>query len=616
MASGPRSYLFIGLLAVILTLPGLWLGWQTDDHFHRAALTDEFARLATARRSFPEMFAFIKDGLVAEGGVIDRGELPWWSAPDLRLAFYRPVTGLTHWIDYQLWPETPWLMHAHSIAWYVATVMLAALLFRRFSAAPVVAGLSAVIYAVSDNHGLPAVWLANRNAVLAAFFGIFALLFYDRWRRDGSIVSAWLAPVALAAAILSNEGAVAVGGYLFAYALFVDPDRTWRRFAALIPYIGAGICWWYFYKVGGYGAVSSGVYIDPAADPIKFITAVVERAPILFYGLFSVPFSDVHILLSQPAFRLFWCVGIAVMALIIVYAAPFVRADRNLRFAAVGMLLSILPACTTFASDRLLMFAGLGATMIIARLISAAWRPVASPQRLRGVSVIGGALVIIHLVLSPIGLVTASKNVRDFGVQFERAAMSMPDDEAIKSQRMVIVSTPSAFLSSFAGIYAATQHRPVPQKTLVMGSGVYEVTVTRTDDRTLLVSQAGGWLLSPGHWPRNKPDQFKWFGDQYLLQTFDKLFRDDQPFEPNHRIELSDGVIEIVDVTADGRPATVRFRFNKPLEDDGFRWVCWEDDKYARFDLPAVGGTVVLRSLKSAVVDDQDSSNGETERMD
>lgn len=589
-----RMPLFVAILAILLTLPGLWLGWQTDDHLHRATLTDEFPRLALARRSFPEMFAFIKDGLVAEGGAIDRGDLPWWSPPNLRLAFFRPVTGLTHWVDYKLWPHSPWIMHAHSIAWYALTVALAAILFRRFSLSPIVAGLAALIYAMSDGHGLPAVWLANRNAVIAACFGICTILLYDRWRRECSITGAILAPISLLAAVLANEGAVAVGAYLFAYALFIDPNRTWRRFAALAPSVIVGVAWWWAYKHGGYGATGSGVYVDPGGEPIKFLAAIAERAPLLIYGMFSAPPSDVHILLSQPAVQIFWVISLCVLALIAVHIAPHIRADNRIRFAALGMMLSVIPACATFASDRLLMFAGIGGALVIAQLIVTAWQPIASTRKVRGTRYVGGTLVVIHLIMAPIGLMMAAHNVREFGTSFEKAGLSLPNDDRIAKQRLIVVSTPSAFVASFANIYAATLHRATAQEMLVLGSGVYEVQVKRTNERTLVVSQAGGWLMHPGQWPTDDTDQFQWASIQYLFQTFDLLFRDSQPFVPGERIELSECVIEIVTVTPDHRPATVSFQFRKPLEDDEYRWVYWKTDRYEAFDLPSVGETIIL----------------------
>ena len=39
------------------------------------------------------------------------GMLPWWAPADLRINLWRPATALTHWLDYQLFPDQPALTH-------------------------------------------------------------------------------------------------------------------------------------------------------------------------------------------------------------------------------------------------------------------------------------------------------------------------------------------------------------------------------------------------------------------------------------------------------------------------------------------------------------------------
>ena len=586
------------IVAAVLTLPSLGLGWQTDDYFHRAALTDETARLADARRSFAEMFAFIKDGLVDRADAMDKGDLPWWSSPNLKLAFFRPVTGLAHWIDYALWPDTPWIMHAQSIAWYAVTVALAAVFFRRIAPSATVAGFAALIYAIDDGHGLPAVWLANRNATIAACFGIVALLAYDRWRRDGWRGGALLTPVMLLVALLANEGAVAVVAYLVAYAALMDPRRGWRRFAALVPSLAVAVGWWGMYRLAGYGASGSGVYIDPASDPVRFASAVARRGPVMLNGLLAIPPADIHILLSQPLVVALWGVSLVVIVLIGIAALRLVRTDARLRFAVWGMLLSLVPPCATFASDRLMMFAGLGGSVLIAQLIVSASRTVrnraAGATRRRIAGLLGGGLVLVHLVVAPVNFVQASRNIRRFAAPVRRAAAGLPTDKGIEKQRLVLVNSPSAFITLMAGMYSASRQNAIADKTLVLASGSYGARVTRTNDRTLLVTVDGGWLMQPGTWPRDRGDTFAWFGGQYAFQVFDLLFRDAQPFEPGQHLDLSDVRIEIMSITNDGRPASVRFQFAAPLQGGRYRWVCWRDDRYAPWNLPAVGLTVVL----------------------
>jgi hypothetical protein len=47
-------------------------------------------------------------------------------------------------------------------------------------------------------------------------------------------------------------------------------------------------------------------------------------------------------------------------------------------------------------------------------------------------------------------------------------------------------------------------------------------------------------------------------------------------------------------LTADGRPAEARFRFDRPLDDPSLRWLRWEDGVYVRFEPPPVGEKVTL----------------------
>ena len=53
----------LAMLAMLLCAPSLWLGWQFDDDFHRAALTRP--ALAALSRSPAELFVFIEGDVAA-----------------------------------------------------------------------------------------------------------------------------------------------------------------------------------------------------------------------------------------------------------------------------------------------------------------------------------------------------------------------------------------------------------------------------------------------------------------------------------------------------------------------------------------------------------------------
>ena len=126
-------------------------------------------------------------------------------------------------------------MHLHSLVWFGATVVVATWFYRRMLPCAWVAGLAGLLFAVDEAHGLPAVWLANRNTLLGVFFGFLTLIAYDLWRRDQRWMGAILAPLTLLLGLLAKESSAATGAYLLAYALFLDRGRWVGRLGSLVP---------------------------------------------------------------------------------------------------------------------------------------------------------------------------------------------------------------------------------------------------------------------------------------------------------------------------------------------------------------------------------------------
>jgi hypothetical protein len=131
----------------------------------------------------------------ANARMVDVGLLPWWTTPDLRIAFFRPLAALTHWLDYRLWPDSAPLMHAHSLLWAALCVAAGTLLYRRLVApdSPMVAGVAAYLFAIDSARGGAMSSLAIRNALIALFFGVLTVLAHVRWRqwgwRSGGVVA-------------------------------------------------------------------------------------------------------------------------------------------------------------------------------------------------------------------------------------------------------------------------------------------------------------------------------------------------------------------------------------------------------------------------------------------
>jgi hypothetical protein len=582
-------------LAILLCVPALWLGWQFDDDFHRAAL--KRPELPLIARSPAEVYAFIEGDAVANRQAVVMGFLPWWSHEKLRLAFFRPLTGLTLWLDYRAWPESPWLMHAHSLLWLGGVVLVAALYYRRIIATAWVAGLAALLFAVDDAHALPAAWIANRHATIAVFFGLLALIAHDRWRRGGWRVGVVLGPLAFLLGLLSSESAVATGAYLVAYAFCFERGASWKRAGALVPYVLIGAFWWLAYKAFGYGATGSGWYIDPAAEPARFAGAVATRAPLLLSWQWLVP-SNLQWSISPRVAASVWMLVLGLLVALAAVLAPLVVRDRAARFWAVGSLLSLLPACAAYPSGRLLFFAGIGAMGLLAQLVAAVVENAdRRPRRLWRRLPTGAlcvALMFIHLVMAPLGLVRAAGSLKRTGRELAKAAASLPSDWAAIFQTTIIVSTPGFAVFSYSSLRRFLEGSPLRGRALVLGSGNQSIEIHRPDDRTLLFRPEAGFLGPAGRPEADCEAGQLLFDERRLLLAVDSLYRDDSPMAVSRQIGMLGVTADITSLTGDGRPAEVAFRFAMELENPHFSWLKWQDGVYVPFDPPTVGETVTL----------------------
>ena len=568
---GRREFpVLVGILAMALTMSSLGVGIILDDYFHRAALSGSESFHEFTDSSW-DLFRFFDGDAKRTWRKMDVGFIPWWTLPELKAAFWRPLAAATHWLDYQLWPNTPWLMHLHSILWYGVCVGVVALLFRRLLSPPWLAGLAALLFAVDDAHGMPVGFLANRNILICMTAGVGCLIAHDAWRRGGAKWAAPLAIVCLTLSLLAKEAGIATTAYLFAHALFLDRGRWPRRLWVLAPYALVVVAWRIVWSALGYGFNYSGPYVDPISEPGRFVVSVLRNFPILHLGQW-LPIPAELSLFTSPAATLLMCLGGALTLTVLGYVLwPLLQSNATSRFLALGAILATVPACATFPSDRLMFFVGIGASGLVAQLLQAAFqRGMPLPTRLTRGAACG--LAAVHLVVAPVALPLRAAYPAG-PPSMERFYIRVPMNEAVADQTLVVMNPPSVlhaayFLSQreFAGL-------PRPKRVRYLGSGLHPIDFRRVDETTVIVRPSRGFL--------------SW--------KFEELFRD-----PSHAlrvgavIALTGVTVEITALTDDGRPAEAVFRFDESLDSPSLCWLCFEHGAFRECSPPAVGETLTL----------------------
>ena len=564
-----RLPLAVAVLAAIGMLPALTSGWQMDDYFQRATLLgygdslpiNTFIQYIDRRHNLSQM---------------EFGTMPWWGSPDLHQAFLRYASTLTMMVDYRLWPNSPALMHLHSLLWLSAAVLAAALLYREVLGATWIAGLAALMYALDGAHAVPAAYLANRNALIACCFGFISLLSFVRWRTHGDPRTRWLSVLMLALSLSAGEMGLATVAYLFSYALIVDRDGIRARLIRLIPHGGVLGAWALIYKLGNFGSHGSGFYVDPLRDPLGFAGLFCHRAAFLMMGQWS-PIPAEMSLANSPGTAAFFHLSVfsfAVAAMVAILFIPLILRDRVARFWGLGALLSLIPIGAVGPENRLLGFVGLGSMALLAQLTQYVFASASDglvPRVWKGFAWAATLiLLLIHLVAAPLLGIARIAYQASVDARMTRAMASVPGDPRIESQDLVLINPPD-HIYLVTAIWAV--HRlgnlPMPRHMRALSTGG-TLEVTRVGPRSLQVR----------------------FPDGFFPTEFSRYVRSpNERFSTGQHFDLPRFSVTVESLDKQGDPAEVLYEFPVALEDPSLRWMSWHDGVYVPWTPPAVGQT-------------------------
>ena len=563
-------------LALVLVSPCLVAGLVADDYIHILRLSPD-AGMEGFDKAPLDLFTFASGEEAQRRSLMEEGLFAWWTAEDFQLAFWRPLSSATHVLDHLLWPRSALLKHAHSMAWFSALLVVLALVYRRFHV-PWVAHLALLLYALDDARGFVLSFVANRNALIAAVLALGALVAHDRWRRAGWTVGSWLAPLLLGLGLLAGESALAVTGYLFAHAVFLDTGSLRRRLSRLWPYAAVAVAWMTAYRLLGYGTRGSGIYASPLDEPGRFLGALIQRAPVLLLAQAGGFVSDLWLVIpprGQPV--------VHGLALVVAMAAgwllwPLWRRDPVARFWTLGLLLATVPICATFPMDRLLVFTGVGAMALVAQLLALALGNdgAAPPTRRPALRTAAVVLVGLHLILAPLVLPVRALSVRFLNAFAARATEAIPKDEAVRGKTLVVVRAPADGSVGYTLTERAVLGVPRPERIRLLASGLGSVQVTRMDERTLKVRPAFGFCSTEG---------------ERMVRGLSR------PFRVGDTVELSDLHVLVTAVNAQGRAVEAVFRFDRPLEDPSLLWLSWRGAGLVPYSPPAVGAAHSLGEI-------------------
>ncbi len=615
IARSPYLPHILAIAAVIIMIPALFGGLFGDDMIqgltqrNRADLPERVfetglvsTNCGTLSGVVNDLFGYLKYPEQAQHAA-DYGVAPWWASLHWQAALWRPLTAFTHWVDYRVFPNTPWLMHLHNILWFAGIVFMVAIVYRMIgraygmqmgatSSTANAAALGAFLFLVDKNTYFPVMYVANRGFFIALFFGLVSLYAHHQWRTTRRKWWACASVLCLFLAMLANEAGVSTMAFLIAYAVVLEPTGGKSRLSprpllSLVPAIVAVAVWRIIYVSQNCGVKNFEGYIDPGYAPLLFLKNLLPRTTALLGGQLSGVTPEIYFGLN-PAWRLGLALFFLLFVLVCAYVfLPVIRQKAVARFWTTAMLLALVPAATVAPLSKNLGFVAVGAFGLIATFfVNFAQRHEREILPIFR-KVICWAVVIWLLLAHTFGAV-ATRGVLGFitpylGPSFDWGFEHLPDGG---DRNVVVVNDPGP-VYALMPIYRAYRGGALPNSVKNLALGLTGLRITRSNENTLIVTAKSGSLLSvPNFGPAHVA---------YACKTANDFLFNAMKWKNGDRVVRKGWTIEVVEATANGEPRSVAIRFDSPLESDNRLWLqfVWRPDyDYVPFRLPKVGETV------------------------
>lgn len=597
-----RAGLFIVLMVALLThLPTSFGTFSTDDYLIRAMTTGDpallshgFAKADPAKplwRSLLDAFHFYTPDAGTLATYRDYGNLPWWTADRATMNPFRPVAAFTHWLDFQIAPDSFSFQSFHTLLYVLLFAFCGYRLFWRISPVPSVAVLAALMLIVDFSHLLNFNWIAARNVFIAGALGCAALERFLVWRQTGSLTALGVSLLLFATGLLTAEASIALGGYLFAYLVLVERCSVQRMILLLLPYGAVVLVWRLAYNWLGFGADGIGLYVDPGRSLGEFLVSAVQTLPVMLGSLLTTV--DGVLASMAPGLRIWIVVASAVLTVICTLPlVPLVRQNPWVRFMLVGSMLAAVPGSALIsAGPRSGLFLAIGFFWLMAMWLH--WLVRDANQRLNRVLL--GAILCVHLFLPALaGFIYTSQLLPVAYADDEQfGSVARPMQAAAGRRTLVIVNAPAPNLAYYLPFEWRYEHGLVPDAMNLLAPGLVTFDLKRVSAREFDLVAPTGLPLDHTRALEDLNGHSPSFSSAYSYQLLQGLFTSPDTLMSVGFQRESATLRVTVRELVEGRPSRLRIEFtgrDQP-EDRVWQWYDWKTREYRAMEVPAIGTT-------------------------
>ncbi len=483
--------------------------------------------------------------------------IPWWTGPQWRLKYFRPVATLSHLIDYSLWGSNPLPYHIQNVIWYVLLVILLYLLYRSFSNHGAMAFCGAMVFALEPCHYFTVRWPASRNDIICATFLVASFIFYLKFCKRRRPLHGMLFIISYLLALLTKELAFLFPVLIFAYdwiryKVFKEMIRhQWKVYLSLIIINSIHFAFYRAYDYGSYwyGETSFKDYL------MEFVKATSLYLNSLFYG-------GTIAALGPDVFYKYWFI-IVVFLMILFYILYLIWKERR-RYPEINLFMLWVFLLMPFIvvppiNERLLLIPSIGYAYLAALAIFKLGR-----KRLAIFFIVTG------LVLPPVTNIIQAYGY-DEALQFNYERLYNTIDEVVvhksSQDRLFFINFPRIGLSGENYMYLAlyfTLRYQYPQWKVP----VYPLSAF--DDR-VKVKVLDGHRIKISH-----PVRY------YFETNTERLFSLDRIFSKGETFILPDAKITIDEMEGE-RVKSVEVKFVDPIDSSFYYFLYFDEGRWQRW---------------------------------
>lgn len=503
--------------------------------------------------------------------LVQHGLMTWWTSPEFRFQMLRPISEISHWVDFKLWPKSLEIMHLHQMLWVVLFFFVSYKFLMKFSTRPEIGGLAFVIFSLSANHSQTIAWLASRNTLIAGAFGIGAILLHATSRERDDLRLRFLAIASFAAALLAGEFGLSASVWLFAWTLFLDKGGLFNKVIRLLPYGLIMFAWLAMYFLWHHGVFASEFYVNPAHYPTKYLVSLLEKTPTAFFnGMFHLPAAALF------GSGLLWSAGWFASVIIVGLFLWLIHrriSEPLYKFYLAGSLLSMIPIAAGSSGARTLAFVSLGIVPIMANIVWE-WAHGEPRDRVQKVLVSFFSWPVLVFTIISIGVLPAISVIyRNHNVDnYFGPAIDLSTTIGDSDTTVLLLNPNSVFYAMFYPLVWNIEGKEQPGSFYPLAtSNKREMTFSRESENSFVLTPDKGFLIEPA---------------AYFMRSRDEAF-----FE-GERIVYPTISVTVLSVLDDGRPGSIEVRLNDSLDSDKVKVFYCRSREFLPLKVPPVGSDV------------------------